>query len=106
MNPAQCHVFDSVLHDIDAHASHLSTAIRPRFVEGRPGHGKTFVLNAVASHVRGNNRIALIVGTSALAATLYEGGRTAHNLFRIPVKEVCALHPNTPNKYLIISTEQ
>ena len=32
----------------------------------------------------------MIVGTSALSVTLYEGGRTAHNLFRIPVIEVCS----------------
>jgi hypothetical protein len=92
MNPAQRHVFDCITHDVNSHTSNPATPIRPRFVEGRPGHGKTYVLNAVASYIHGKNQIALIAGTSALAATLYEGGRMAHNLFRIPVKDVHVFH--------------
>jgi hypothetical protein len=95
MNPDQRHVFDCITRDVNSHTSNPATAIRPRFVEGRPGRGKTYILNAVASQVRGKNQIALIAGTSALAATLYEGGRTAHNLFRIPVKEVRVFHHHT-----------
>jgi hypothetical protein len=60
----------------------------PRFIEGKPGRGKTFLLDTIASFLRSQGLIVLIVGTSALAATLYEGGRTAHNLFKIPVTKV------------------
>lgn len=58
------------------------------FVEGKPGRGKTFLVDAICSRLRGGGQIVLIVGTSALSASLYERGRTAHSLFRIPVKEV------------------
>jgi hypothetical protein len=60
----------------------------PMFVEGKPGRGKTFLLDTIACFLRSQGSIVLIVGTSALAATLYEGGRTAHNLFKIPVTQV------------------
>jgi chromosomal replication initiation ATPase DnaA len=63
--------------------------IPPLFIEGKPGYGKTFVLDAVACTLRSQRLIVLIVGSSALAATLYKEGRTAHNLFQIPVKDVC-----------------
>lgn len=63
------------------------------FVDGKPGRGKTFVLDALSCKLRSEGRIVLIVGTSALAATLYERGRTAHNLFRIPVTDVILTSP-------------
>jgi hypothetical protein len=69
----------------------------PFFLEGKPGRGKTFVVNAICTALRAENHIALIVGSSALAATLYEGGRTAHNLFAIPVTEVLSFSVNVKN---------
>ena len=51
-----------------------------------------YLINAVASKLRSEGHIVLIVGSSALSATLYERGRTAHSLFRIPVKEVRPSH--------------
>ena len=61
------------------------------FIEGKPGRGKTFVANVLATKLRSEGYIVLIVATTALAATLYERGRTAHSLFRIPVTEVSHL---------------
>ncbi|THH18147.1 hypothetical protein EW146_g2793 [Bondarzewia mesenterica] len=57
------------------------------FIEGKPGRGKTYMVNALATALRSQSRIVLIIGTSALAATLYDRGRTAHHLFDIPVME-------------------
>ena len=65
------------------------TPCPPIFVEGRPGRGKTFLMNAIVNKLRSQGKIVLIVGTSALAASLYERGRTAHSLFEIPVTDVC-----------------
>lgn len=68
---------------------------RPFFLEGKPGRGKTFVVDVICSQLRGQNVIILVVRSSALAATLYEGGRMAHNLFQIPVLEVSPQSPFT-----------
>jgi hypothetical protein len=67
---------------------------QPFFIEGKPGRGKSFLADAVACKFRAEGKIVLVIGTSALAAALHERGRTAHSLFRIPVKEVhrCSLY--------------
>ncbi|THH06394.1 hypothetical protein EW146_g9626 [Bondarzewia mesenterica] len=57
------------------------------FIEGRPGRGKTYMINTLATALRSRSHIVLIVGTTALAATLYTRGRTAHHLFGIPITE-------------------
>ncbi|CAG8816580.1 7920_t:CDS:2 [Gigaspora margarita] len=59
----------------------------PIFLDGKAGQGKTFLINAICYKIRAAKKIILICGTTALSALLYEGGRTAHSLFRIPVEE-------------------
>ena len=49
------------------------------------GCGKTFTFNALLAAVRGRGQVALAVATSGIAATLMEGGRTAHNRFILPI---------------------
>jgi hypothetical protein len=88
MNAEQKQVFSTIVECTTTYGQTHSTALSPFFLEGKPGRGKTFVINAVANHLRAGAHIVLIVGSSALAATLYEGGRTAHNLFQIPVTDV------------------
>ncbi|KIJ35999.1 hypothetical protein M422DRAFT_180023, partial [Sphaerobolus stellatus SS14] len=65
------------------------------FIEGKPGCGKTYLIDAIASWLRSQGHIALVVEFSELAATLYEHGRTAHSMFNIPVQEVSANIINT-----------
>ena len=57
------------------------------FLNGQAGRGKTFVTVALLNLVRSTGSIALCCASAAIAATHYPGGRTAHNLFKIPVKE-------------------
>ena len=49
------------------------------------GYGKTFLIEALLSTVRGLGKIALAVASSGIAAELLEGGRTAHSRFKIPI---------------------
>ena len=88
MTDEQLSVFHTILESVSEFIVHGRRSPRPFFLEGKPGRGKTFVVNAVCNRLRGERFIVLVVGLSALAATLYEGGRTAHNLFKIPVLEV------------------
>ena len=87
MNNEQKHIFDSVVDCATAYRRHGHTSA-PFFLEGQPGRGKTFVVDAICSQLRAQGNVVLVVGSSALAATLYERGRTAHNLFQIPVTDV------------------
>ena len=89
MNSEQKNAFTSIVLRATQYSIQGVGSNQPFFLEGKPGRGKTFVVDAICSQLRGQKFIVLVVGSSALAATLYEGGRTAHNLFQIPVLEAC-----------------
>ena len=55
------------------------------FIDGPGGTGKTFVENMILARVRSTGDIALAVASSGIAAILFEGGRTAHSRFKIPI---------------------
>jgi hypothetical protein len=54
-------------------------------VQGGAGTGKTVFVNCLASGLKMMRRKVLCVASSALAASLIEGGRTAHSALSIPV---------------------
>ena len=56
------------------------------FLDAPGGTGKTYVENALLSFVRSNNRIALAVASSGIAALLLHNGTTVHHRFRVPLK--------------------
>ncbi|XP_066391946.1 uncharacterized protein [Miscanthus floridulus] len=55
------------------------------FVYGCGGTGKTFLWNAIISHLRSERLIVLAVASSGVASPLLPGGRTAHSRFKIPI---------------------
>ncbi|KAF0758990.1 ATP-dependent DNA helicase PIF1-like [Aphis craccivora] len=55
------------------------------FLDGPGGTGKTFVINILLARVRKDHGIALAVAFSGIAATLLEGGKTAHSVFKLPL---------------------
>lgn len=64
------------------------------------------MINALSSTLRAAGHIVLIVGSSALCATAYRRGRTAHYLFGIPVTDQSTdlhsnIHPFSPRADLI-----
>lgn len=48
--------------------------------------GKTFLLNLILAEIRMQKEIVIPVASSGIAATLLEGGRTAHSMFKIPLQ--------------------
>ncbi|EAU89145.1 helicase-like protein [Coprinopsis cinerea okayama7 len=57
------------------------------FVDGKAGTGKTTVVRALCNRLRSMRRVVLPTATPAFAAQLYEGGRTTHSTFKVPVNE-------------------
>ncbi|XP_044592333.1 uncharacterized protein LOC123270358 [Cotesia glomerata] len=55
------------------------------FLDAPGGTGKTFLISLILASVRAENQIALAVASSGIAATLLEGGRTAHSAFKLPL---------------------
>lgn len=55
------------------------------FIDGPGGTGKTHVYQILLARLRQRGDIALAVASSGNAATLLNGGRTAHSMFKIPI---------------------
>ncbi|GBP57533.1 ATP-dependent DNA helicase PIF1 [Eumeta japonica] len=49
------------------------------------GTGKTFLINLILAEIRAEKHIALALASSGIAATLMEGGRTAHSALQLPL---------------------
>jgi hypothetical protein len=87
MNLEQFDVFQTIYNAIDIYKT-THQRLEPFFIQGQPGQGKSYVVDALACQFRNEGHIVLIVGTSALAATLHECDCTAHSLFCIPMNDV------------------
>uniref|UniRef100_K3Y356 ATP-dependent DNA helicase n=1 Tax=Setaria italica TaxID=4555 RepID=K3Y356_SETIT len=79
LNSEHKHIYDLVIQSVYEKASQCF------FVYGYGGTGKTFLWNAIISHLRSEKHIILAVASSGVAALLLPGGRTAHSRFKIPI---------------------
>ncbi|KAL5148451.1 hypothetical protein HKD37_13G035493 [Glycine soja] len=61
------------------------------FLYGFGGTGKTFIWRTLASSLRAENQIVIIVASSGIASLLLPGGRTAHSRFIIPTQHVISI---------------
>ena len=77
------------------------------FIDAPGGTGKTFLLNLLLAKIRARGDIALATASSGIAATLLQGGRTAHSTFKIPIhlmpkeKQVCSIKKGSAMATLI-----
>ena len=53
------------------------------FLDAPGGTGKTFLISLILARIRSQNRIALAIASSGIAATLLDGGRTAHSALKL-----------------------
>uniref|UniRef100_A0A0R0GF21 ATP-dependent DNA helicase n=1 Tax=Glycine max TaxID=3847 RepID=A0A0R0GF21_SOYBN len=73
------------------------------FLYGYGGTGKTYIWRTLATSLRTNNQIVIMVASSSIASLLLPRGRTAHSKFKIPVPifedSTCNIHQGTPMAY-------
>ena len=78
------------------------------FLNAPGGYGKTFLIEALLSTVRGMGKIALAVASSGIVAELLEGGWTAHSCFKIPIpvneSSVCNISLQSSDAKLVRET--
>ena len=55
-------------------------------MEASEGTGKTYSIATILSKLRGLGKIVLASAVSAQAATMYDGGRTAHSKLKIQIE--------------------
>ena len=53
------------------------------FIAGGAGRGKSFAVEAALDFIRSRGQIAIATATSAFAAQIYPGGKTAHSVFKV-----------------------
>jgi len=97
----QRNVYDTVLDSV------IKDLGKFFFIDAPGGTGKTFLTNILLAKVRHSGKIALAVASSGIAATLLEGGRTAHSTFKLPINliytddPVCNIKKGTTNAKLL-----
>ncbi|XP_054091371.1 uncharacterized protein LOC128922976 [Zeugodacus cucurbitae] len=79
MNEEQRTIYDRIMLAVSAGQGEFF------FLDAPGGTGKTFVISLILAEIRSNNGIALAVASSGIAATLLDGGRTAHSVFKLPL---------------------
>jgi hypothetical protein len=55
------------------------------FLDAPDGIGKTFVIKLLLAGIRQQSEIVITVASSRIAATLFNGGRTAHSTLKLPL---------------------
>lgn len=97
-NAEQKNFFDTCMRYIDKKIPKTIVCLAPA------GTGKTYVSNTILAQARCNDNICYSVASSALAATLLDGGTTAHYRFDIPINgitdETTCLWKKTPKDLL------
>jgi predicted ATPase len=78
---------------IDVRAKHGGFVV----IEGAGGAGKTFLTKGLVNYFRSEGLIVRVAAPTGLAATLYEGGMTMHDLFKLPVLDNAADDEFTSN---------
>ena len=81
------------------------------FVDAPGGTGKTFVISLILAAIRSKSQIALAVSFSGIAATLLQGGRTAHSALKLPInlltveKPTCSVTKNSTTAKLMLNAK-
>ncbi|GBM65839.1 hypothetical protein AVEN_12894-1 [Araneus ventricosus] len=79
------------------------------FLDGPAGTGKTFLYNTLLHTIRGKGHHVTPVASTGIAATLLNGGRAAHSVFKIPIvlnaTSTCNVKTNTQEAKLICDTK-
>lgn len=71
--------FDTVMNHVANNSGGLI------FLDAPGGTGKTFLINLILAAIREKRDIALAIASSGIAATLLDGGRTAHSALKLPL---------------------
>ncbi|XP_050063259.1 uncharacterized protein LOC126552591 [Aphis gossypii] len=79
LNEQQKQVYKTLMQAVDNNTGGLF------FLDAPGGTGKTFVISLILATIRSRCDIALALASSGIAATLLDGGRTAHSALKLPL---------------------
>ncbi|XP_049308573.1 uncharacterized protein LOC125777509 [Bactrocera dorsalis] len=79
LNDQQKYVYDTVMQAVNDNTGGLY------FLDAPGGTGKAFLISLILATIRSEQKIALALASSGIAATLLDGGRTAHSALKLPL---------------------
>lgn len=79
LNQEQLKVYNEIINSVTFNSGQLF------FLDAPGGTGKTFSINLLLATIRSGRNIAIAVASSGIAATLLDGGKTAHSAFKLPL---------------------
>ncbi|KAG3092333.1 hypothetical protein PI125_g17168 [Phytophthora idaei] len=101
LNPGQKDIYDRILGAVDQ----PELGAKLFFIDGPGGTGKSTLLRHVLAKVRLDGKIAIAVTSSGITSLLLMGGRTAHSIFKIPLKlndkSTCSIYKQSHLRKLI-----
>ena len=77
--PEQRAIYDTLLQAIAYNSGGVY------FLDAPGGRGKTFLITVILASIRSNNEIASAMASLGIAATLLDGGKTAHSALKLPL---------------------
>lgn len=86
-NHMQQVIFDEIMEKVYSIHSNQTPAQLFYFIQGPGGAGKTSLFNKLQAACRAHGQLIGICAATTLAALLFDGGFTAHSLFKYPVVE-------------------
>ncbi|XP_053945028.1 uncharacterized protein LOC128854731 [Anastrepha ludens] len=75
----ELHAYDKVMQAVNDNTGGLY------FLDAPGGTGKTFLISLILATIRSERKIALALASSGIAATLLDGGHTAHSALKLPL---------------------
>lgn len=79
LNEDQLKIYNTIMQHINNKTGGIF------FLDAPGGTGKTFLLKLILAEVRSKNEIAIAAASTGIAATLLDGGRTVHSIFKLPL---------------------
>ncbi|XP_066916947.1 uncharacterized protein [Clytia hemisphaerica] len=102
LNEAQTTIADAV---INALSNNDFNSAKLFFIDGPGGCGKTYIYNYIIKEARAQSFTASTSSWTGIAATLLDGGKTCHSLFKLPVPvndgSTCSVKPNSTHAELL-----
>ena len=99
LNDDQRALVDAVIQAVEDIQQGNTSQCRAFFLDGPGGSGKTMVYNTLIAYMRTKGLNVASSAWTGIAATLLSGGRTVHNLFKLPVPIVetstCHISPTS-----------
>lgn len=77
--PEQKIIYDTIMYAVAAQQGGFF------FLDAPGGTGKTFLISLILAQIRSQGDIALAIASCGIAATLLDGGRTAHSALKLPL---------------------